>query len=91
MPFWSISFVIIHMHGSVELAPLLGISDCILDIVQSGETLRANGLRVLLEVANVSMRLLGSRYFIQKNRNFVSGIISMLEPRKGRIFYGDQD
>ncbi|HDQ92959.1 MAG TPA: ATP phosphoribosyltransferase [Synergistetes bacterium] len=82
---------IIHMHGSVELAPLLGISDCILDIVQSGETLRANGLRVLLEVANVSMRLLGSRYFIQKNRNFVSGIISMLEPRKGRIFYGDQD
>ena len=81
---------IIHMHGSVELAPLLGISDCILDIVQSGETLRANGLRVLQEVANVSMRLLGSRRFIQTNGDFLSGIISRLEPWEGRRFNGHQ-
>lgn len=43
---------IIHMHGSVELAPLVGLADLIVDLVESGNTLRANGLveyRVLLD------------------------------------------
>jgi len=51
----------IHLHGSIELAPLLHISDAIVDIVQSGNTLRANDLEVLEEVAPVSLRLVASR------------------------------
>ncbi len=37
---------IIHLEGSVEIAPLIGLSDCIVDIVESGETLKANALIV---------------------------------------------
>lgn len=82
---------IIHMHGSVELAPLLGISDCILDIVQSGETLDANGLKVLQEVANVSMRIVASRKFTQTNWEQISQIIPALNPWKGRKFHADRN
>ncbi|MCF7934836.1 MAG: ATP phosphoribosyltransferase [Synergistales bacterium] len=52
---------ILALQGSIELAPRLGLADCILDIVQSGETLTANGLIVLEEVAQVSARLVASK------------------------------
>jgi ATP phosphoribosyltransferase len=52
---------IIHLHGSIELAPKLGLSDCILDIVQTGSTLRANSLEVLEHVCDGSLRLVASR------------------------------
>lgn len=48
---------IIRLNGSVELGPLVGLSDVILDIVESGGTLKANGLTVLEEVCAVSARL----------------------------------
>ncbi|KAB3532723.1 ATP phosphoribosyltransferase [Alkaliphilus serpentinus] len=51
------SVEIIKQEGSVELAPLLGLSDVILDIVETGSTLRANGLVVLEEVMEISARL----------------------------------
>jgi len=77
---------VVHMHGSVELAPILGISDCILDIVQSGETLKANGLKVIQEVAHVSMRLVASRRFTQTGWSMISGIMGELKPWKGRNY-----
>lgn len=52
---------ILHLHGSIELAPKLGLADCILDIVQTGNTLKANSLEILEEVCTVSLRLVGSR------------------------------
>ncbi len=52
---------ILHLHGSIELAPKLGLADCILDIVQTGNTLKANSLEILEEVCSVSLRLVGSR------------------------------
>ena len=45
-----VSCEVLKLHGSIEIAPLLGLADCIVDIVQSGATLRANGL---LEVATL--------------------------------------
>jgi ATP phosphoribosyltransferase len=48
---------IIKIDGSVELAPLLGLSDAIVDIVETGDTIRENGLSVIREVAPVSARL----------------------------------
>ncbi|WP_342505557.1 ATP phosphoribosyltransferase [Sporosarcina sp. FSL K6-2383] len=48
----------IKLNGSVELAPLIGMSDVIVDIVESGATLRENGLVVLEEIADVSARLI---------------------------------
>lgn len=55
------SVEIIKLHGSIELAPLLGLADVIVDIVESGSTLRENNLAVLAEVAPSSARLIVNR------------------------------
>lgn len=52
---------IIKLHGSVELAPLLGLSDVILDIVETGTTLKENGLSILEEVCDISARVIVNR------------------------------
>lgn len=49
---------VIKIEGSVELAPVLGLADAIVDIVETGDTLRANGLEVLDQVAPVSARMI---------------------------------
>ncbi len=49
---------LIHLNGSIELAPLVGLSDVIVDIVETGTTLRENGLEVLEEIMPVSARLI---------------------------------
>jgi ATP phosphoribosyltransferase len=48
---------IIKLYGSMELAPLVGLSDLIVDLVESGNTLKANGLVPLEHIANISSRL----------------------------------
>ncbi|SMG18372.1 ATP phosphoribosyltransferase [Dethiosulfovibrio salsuginis] len=57
----AIQIDLVHLNGSIELAPRLGLTDCILDIVQTGSTLKANGLVLLEYVAPVSLRLVASR------------------------------
>ena len=52
---------IIKLNGSIELAPLLGLSDVIVDIVETGKTLAENGLVVLEDVSPVSARLIANR------------------------------
>ena len=52
---------VITLHGSIELAPLVGLSDVIVDIVETGTTLRENGLEVLEEIAPLSARLIANR------------------------------
>ncbi len=52
---------IIHLNGSIELAPLLGLSDVIVDIVETGTTLRENGLRVVTEILPISARLITNK------------------------------
>ncbi len=51
---------IIHLNGAIELAPLMGLSHVIVDIVETGETLRENGLEVLDRVAPISARLIAN-------------------------------
>ncbi len=55
------SVEIIKLHGSIELAPLLGLSDVIVDIVETGSTLRENNLEVIADVAPSSARLIVNR------------------------------
>ena len=52
---------IIELHGSIELAPLLGLSDVIVDIVETGNTLKANGLEAREEVVPISARLIANK------------------------------
>ncbi len=52
---------VICMNGSVELAPLIGLAECIVDVVETGRTLRENGLVVQAEVMEISTRLVANR------------------------------
>ena len=52
---------IIELHGSIELAPLLGLSDVIVDIVETGSTLKANGLVEIEQVVPISARLIANK------------------------------
>ena len=66
---------IIELHGSIELGPVIGLSDVILDIVESGSTLKANGLSVLEEVAECSARLVVNRVSMKTKRDRIRQII----------------
>ncbi len=52
---------IIHLNGSIELAPILGLSDVIVDIVETGNTLKANQLTVLENILPISARLIANK------------------------------
>lgn len=79
---------IIKLNGSVELGPLVGLSDVILDIVESGSTLKANGLKVLEEICEVSARLCVNRVSLKTKRErvqwLIEGIKKALDESKGR-------
>ena len=51
---------IIHLNGSIEIAPILGLSDVIVDIVETGTTLRENNLEVLETIFPISARLIAN-------------------------------
>ncbi len=51
----------IYLNGSVELAPLIGLADCIVDLVETGRTLEENGLVTWLSLEDISTRLIANR------------------------------
>jgi ATP phosphoribosyltransferase len=65
----------VHLHGSIEMAPRLGLSDCIVDIVQTGSTLKANALSVIAEIAPVSLKFVSSRKSLQLAWDAIEEII----------------
>ena len=77
---------IIELHGSVELGPVIGLSDVILDIVESGSTLRANGLTVLETVCECSARLVVNRVSMKTKRDrireIIDGMSALIEQMK---------
>ncbi|MBC3887698.1 ATP phosphoribosyltransferase [Acetobacterium paludosum] len=66
---------IIKLNGSVELAPLIGLSDCIVDIVESGNTLKENGLNVLEEICDISSRLIVNQVSLKTKHELIDPII----------------
>ena len=62
---------IIKLSGSVELAPVMGLSDVIVDIVESGKTLEANGLKVLEEVCKCSARVVVNRVSLKTKKELI--------------------
>ncbi len=73
---------VIKLNGSIELAPVLGISDVIVDIVETGTTLKENDLCVLKQISDVSARLIANK----SSFKFKYGeIVKMAESLKGVI------
>ena len=73
-----LSVEIIELAGSVEVAPLLGLADCIVDLVQTGRTLRENGLRIIEVIAESTARLVINRASYQLKAEAVAGLIVAL-------------
>ena len=67
---------IIKINGSVELAPIVGLSDVIVDIVESGKTLKENGLEVIEIISDVSARLIANKVSIKTKEVEMSSIIN---------------
>ncbi len=72
------SIDIIKLNGSIELAPLLGLSDVIVDIVETGTTLRENNLAVLTEFMPVSARFIANRASFQFKRREIETLLNRL-------------
>ncbi|MCF8008970.1 MAG: ATP phosphoribosyltransferase [Halanaerobiales bacterium] len=70
---------IIKLNGSIELAPLTGLADTILDIVQTGRTLKENGLVVYEEIKDLSARLIVNKVSMKTSQTEISKIIKALE------------
>lgn len=70
---------LIKLYGSMELAPLVDLADCIVDVVDTGNTLRANGLEPLLHIADISSRLIVNRAAQKLKHAEISELVSSLE------------
>ncbi len=71
---------IIHLNGSIEIAPILGLSDVIVDIVETGTTLRENHLEVVETIVDISARLIANKAsFKFKNEPIEAIVKSMSE------------
>ena len=69
---------IVKIEGSVELAPLLGLSHAIVDIVETGSTLKENGLKVLEEVCPLSARIVVNQVSMKMENERISRIIDSI-------------
>ncbi len=69
---------IIKMNGSIELAPIVGLSEVIVDIVETGSTLRENGLSVLETILDLSARVIVNPVSMKMENERVSGILNAL-------------
>ena len=69
---------IIQLNGSIELAPILGLSDVIVDIVETGTTLRENDLKVLTEFMPISARFIANRASYQFKHREIETLLEKL-------------
>ena len=70
---------IIKLNGSIELAPIVGLSEVICDIVETGSTLRENGLSVLEEVCPLSARMVVNQVSMKMESERISDLIQKLK------------
>lgn len=70
---------VIKIEGSVELAPILGLADGIVDIVETGATLRENGLEPVEDVVQVSARLIVNTASMKLYKNRIKDFLSQIE------------
>lgn len=70
---------IIKLNGSIELAPIVGLSEVIVDIVETGSTLRENGLEVLEEICPLSARVVVNRVSMQMESRRITKILTAMK------------
>ncbi len=76
---------IIKLNGSVELGPIVGLSDVIVDIVETGSTLRENGLEVLEEICPLSARMIVNQVSMQMESERIRRLIGLLREYNKKV------
>jgi ATP phosphoribosyltransferase len=76
-----LSVEVVTLQGSVEIAPGLGLADCIVDVVETGRTLKANGLVQVEDVAESSARLVVNRASYHARRDEVALLLAALREK----------
>jgi len=74
---------IIKLYGSMELAPLVGLADLIVDVVDTGNTLRANGLVPLEHITDISSRLIVNKAALKMKHQRIAGLIASIKAACG--------
>ena len=69
---------IIHLNGSIEIAPILNLSDVIVDIVETGTTLRENNLQVVETIVDISARLIANKASFKFKNEPIERLIASL-------------
>ena len=70
---------IVRLDGSVEIAPLLGLADAIIDLVETGRTLKENNMRIFEEVAPVTAKLIVNRTAMKLKSASINSLIAQLD------------
>jgi ATP phosphoribosyltransferase len=81
-----IAVELIQLSGSVELASVLGLADCIVDLVETGNTLRENGLKIIEVITDSTARLVVNRASYQLKAGAVGRLVQSLEQTRGAIW-----
>ncbi len=72
---------IVKIEGSVELAPLISLADAIVDIVETGSTLRENGLEVIEEIAPISARVIVNIASLKLRKNEIESLLAKMDAK----------
>ncbi|CAN5900566.1 ATP phosphoribosyltransferase [soil metagenome] len=70
---------IIELHGSIELAPLVGLAECIVDLTATGTTLRENNLTILDDIAGSTARLIANRGSYRLRYETIGGLVGSMQ------------
>jgi len=70
---------LIKLYGSMELAPLVGLADVIVDLVSTGKTLKANNLVAVEDISDISSRLIINQASLKLKRELLQPILSQFE------------
>jgi len=70
---------VIKLHGNIELAPLMGLSDVIVDIVSSGRTLRENNLVELVSIMDSTTRMIGNRVSYRTKYDIIQPLLEKIQ------------
>jgi ATP phosphoribosyltransferase len=65
---------IIYLHGAQEIAPILGLSDAIIDLVDTGKTLKENGLEEIKFISDISTRLIANKASLKTQSELINEI-----------------
>ncbi len=73
---------IIKLNGSIEIAPIVGLSDVIVDIVETGKTLKENNLKVFYDIVDISARLIANKSSYRFKNGIITELVNKIEENR---------